>query len=105
MYAVIKTGGKQYRVEEGQRLDVERLGRTTAVVLALLGWAVVGRAVLIAARVARIALDGVVHVRGWDGGRGVVGAVVARRAGGSGQQERGQEGPGHHTASTHGDLR
>src|SRR3954452_23676906 len=23
MYAVIKTGGKQYRVEEGQRLDVE----------------------------------------------------------------------------------
>ena len=27
MYAVIKTGGKQYRVDEGQRLDVERLGR------------------------------------------------------------------------------
>ncbi|MSO37278.1 MAG: 50S ribosomal protein L21 [Acidimicrobiia bacterium] len=26
MYAVIATGGKQYRVEEGQRLDVERLG-------------------------------------------------------------------------------
>jgi len=26
MYAVIRTGGKQYRVEEGQRLDVERLG-------------------------------------------------------------------------------
>lgn len=26
MYAVIKTGGKQYRVTEGQRLDVERLG-------------------------------------------------------------------------------
>ena len=26
MYAVIKTGGKQYRVEEGQKLDVERLG-------------------------------------------------------------------------------
>ena len=25
MYAVIKTGGKQYRVEEGQRLDVEQL--------------------------------------------------------------------------------
>ena len=25
MYAVIKTGGKQYRVEEGQQLDVERL--------------------------------------------------------------------------------
>ena len=25
MYAVIKTGGKQYRVEQGQRLDVERL--------------------------------------------------------------------------------
>jgi large subunit ribosomal protein L21 len=25
MYAVIKTGGKQYRVEEGQRIDVERL--------------------------------------------------------------------------------
>ena len=28
MYAVIKTGGKQYRVEEGQRLDVERLAST-----------------------------------------------------------------------------
>jgi large subunit ribosomal protein L21 len=26
MYAVIRTGGKQYRVEQGQRLDVERLG-------------------------------------------------------------------------------
>ena len=25
MYAVIATGGKQYRVEQGQRLDVERL--------------------------------------------------------------------------------
>jgi large subunit ribosomal protein L21 len=26
MYAVIKTGGKQYRVEPGSRLQVERLG-------------------------------------------------------------------------------
>lgn len=26
MYAVISTGGKQYRVTEGQTLDVERLG-------------------------------------------------------------------------------
>ena len=26
MYAVIQTGGKQYRVEEGQQLDVELLG-------------------------------------------------------------------------------
>ncbi len=26
MYAVIATGGKQYRVTEGERLDVERLG-------------------------------------------------------------------------------
>jgi large subunit ribosomal protein L21 len=25
MYAVIKTGGKQYRVSEGEQLDVERL--------------------------------------------------------------------------------
>lgn len=25
MYAVIKTGGKQYRVSEGQRLEVERI--------------------------------------------------------------------------------
>ncbi|MBW3615976.1 MAG: 50S ribosomal protein L21 [Actinobacteria bacterium] len=25
MYAVIKTGGKQYRVTEGERLDVERV--------------------------------------------------------------------------------
>ncbi|HZR11643.1 MAG TPA: 50S ribosomal protein L21 [Acidimicrobiia bacterium] len=26
MYAVVKAGGKQYRVEEGQQLDVELLG-------------------------------------------------------------------------------
>lgn len=26
MYAIIETGGKQYRVEVGQELDVERLG-------------------------------------------------------------------------------
>jgi len=26
MYAVIRTGGKQHKVSEGQRLDVERLG-------------------------------------------------------------------------------
>jgi large subunit ribosomal protein L21 len=26
MYAVIQTGGKQYRVEEGQQLEVEKLG-------------------------------------------------------------------------------
>ena len=26
MYAVIETGGKQYKVAEGDRLDVERLG-------------------------------------------------------------------------------
>src|SRR3954471_11061291 len=33
MYAVIKTGGKQYKVEQGQRLEVERLatGDTTDV--------------------------------------------------------------------------
>ena len=29
MYAVIKTGGKQERVEEGQTLSVERLAATT----------------------------------------------------------------------------
>src|SRR5262249_36147093 len=26
MYAVVQTGGKQYRVEQGQRLQVERVG-------------------------------------------------------------------------------
>ncbi len=26
MYAIVATGGKQYRVEEGQKLKVERLG-------------------------------------------------------------------------------
>ncbi len=26
MYAVVETGGKQYRVSEGQRIEVERLG-------------------------------------------------------------------------------
>jgi large subunit ribosomal protein L21 len=33
MYAVIKTGGKQYRVEKGQTLNVERLGGDDAVEL------------------------------------------------------------------------
>ncbi len=30
MYAVIRTGGKQYKVEEGQTLDVELLGEAGA---------------------------------------------------------------------------
>jgi len=30
VYAVVKSGGKQYRVEEGQRLQVERLGEAGA---------------------------------------------------------------------------
>ena len=29
MYAVVKTGGKQYRVAEGQRLDIERVSGDT----------------------------------------------------------------------------
>lgn len=33
MYAVIQTGGKQYRVEQGQRLAVERLGDVDEVTL------------------------------------------------------------------------
>lgn len=32
MYAVIATGGKQYRVEEGQQLNVERVGKVDDVV-------------------------------------------------------------------------
>ena len=32
MYAVVKSGGKQYRVEQGQRLRVERLGAADEVV-------------------------------------------------------------------------
>ncbi|MEZ5320710.1 MAG: 50S ribosomal protein L21 [Microthrixaceae bacterium] len=31
MYAVIKTGGKQYRVSEGDRLQVERVGEAGSV--------------------------------------------------------------------------
>jgi len=34
MYAVITTGGKQYRVEEGEQLAVERLGATGELQLA-----------------------------------------------------------------------
>ncbi|MBU6329538.1 MAG: 50S ribosomal protein L21 [Acidobacteria bacterium] len=33
MYAVIETGGKQYRVQEGERLEVERLGDVDEVTL------------------------------------------------------------------------
>ena len=33
MYAVIKTGGKQYRVQEGETLDVELLGTDGEVAL------------------------------------------------------------------------
>ena len=32
MYAVVKTGGKQYRVEQGQRLRVERVGEVDSTV-------------------------------------------------------------------------
>ncbi|MCP4435748.1 MAG: 50S ribosomal protein L21 [Actinomycetia bacterium] len=32
MYAVVKTGGKQYRVEQGQRLRVERVGEPDSTV-------------------------------------------------------------------------
>lgn len=31
MYAIIETGGKQYRVQEGDTLDVELLGEQTSV--------------------------------------------------------------------------
>jgi large subunit ribosomal protein L21 len=34
MYAVVKTGGKQYRVETGQRIDVERLDADGEIALA-----------------------------------------------------------------------
>jgi large subunit ribosomal protein L21 len=34
-YAVIKTGGKQYRVEQGQRLLVERLREDEGATVAL----------------------------------------------------------------------
>ena len=33
MYAVVRTGGKQYRVEQGQRLAVERVGEPGAEVV------------------------------------------------------------------------
>jgi large subunit ribosomal protein L21 len=33
MYAVIRTGGKQYRVEEGQKLEVELVGDTDKIEL------------------------------------------------------------------------
>ena len=32
MYAVVKSGGKQYRVEQGQRVRVERLGEPDSTV-------------------------------------------------------------------------
>jgi large subunit ribosomal protein L21 len=35
MYAVIQAGGKQYRVAEGERLDVEKLGSETGAELTL----------------------------------------------------------------------
>jgi large subunit ribosomal protein L21 len=35
MYAIVKTGGKQYRVEEGQRLLVERLPDEAGATVAL----------------------------------------------------------------------
>ncbi len=35
MYAIVKTGGKQYRVERGQRLLVERLAATEGADVAL----------------------------------------------------------------------
>ena len=57
MYAVIATGGKQYRVEEGQRLDVERVGSVgddvslDAVLIVDDGTVIAGRSALDAASV------------------------------------------------------
>ena len=36
MYAVVKSGGKQYRVAEGQRLDIERVSGETVTLQPLL---------------------------------------------------------------------
>ena len=35
MYAVIRTGGKQYKVEAGEQLEVERLGLDDALLRAM----------------------------------------------------------------------
>ncbi|PPE05608.1 50S ribosomal protein L21 [Holospora curviuscula] len=40
MYVVLKTGGKQYRVEQGRFLDVERLSCDIGDALNFQGWAV-----------------------------------------------------------------
>jgi large subunit ribosomal protein L21 len=52
MYAVVKTGGKQYRVEQGQRLRVERVGEPDEVVELPAVLVVDGDAVLAGADVA-----------------------------------------------------
>ena len=40
MYTILKTGGKQYRIEQGRFLDVERLSCEVGDMLNLEGWIV-----------------------------------------------------------------
>ena len=40
MYTILKSGGKQHRIEEGRYLDVERLDCNTGDELSLEGWVV-----------------------------------------------------------------
>ncbi len=65
-YAVIKTGGKQYRVEEGQTLLVERLPGEAGAKLELEPLLLAGDQVLFGADAAKVtvAAEVVEHLRG-----------------------------------------
>lgn len=65
MYAVIRTGGKQYRVEQGQRLQVELLGEPV-------GATVTFTPVLV--------VDGERIVSGADAAKGSVSATIVGEA-------------------------
>ena len=56
MYTILKTGGKQYRVEQGRFLDVERLPCSTGDTLHLEGWTVQSEGTVETAKITAISL-------------------------------------------------
>ncbi|ETZ07539.1 50S ribosomal protein L21 [Holospora obtusa F1] len=56
MYTVLKTGGKQYRVEQGRFLDVERLPCSVGDVLNLDGWSIQLEGAVLPAKILAVSL-------------------------------------------------
>ena len=56
MYTILKSGGKQYRIEEGRYLDVERLNCVEGEKVSLQGWVLQPEGTLAQAEVLAVSL-------------------------------------------------